>query len=127
MLRPGAAALLSVQGEHAYRLFRSGSMNVSANLMSRLTAHKPLSTEPFIYEQYDHFAPGVGEFSGMDDSYGLTFHSEAYLKERWGELFEIVAVLPASVDRKTRQSGSSRKRSTKAGRLSDGTPPWKLT
>lgn len=36
-------------------------------------------------------------------------------------------VAPASVDRNTRQSGSSRKRSTSAGRFSEGTPPWKLT
>ena len=30
---------------------------------------------------------------------------------------------PASVDRKTRQSGSARKHSTSAGRFSEGTPP----
>lgn len=36
-------------------------------------------------------------------------------------------VLPASVDRNTRQAGSSRNSSTNAGRFSDGTPPWKLT
>ena len=36
-------------------------------------------------------------------------------------------VLPASVDRNTRQAGSSRNRSISAGRFSDGTPPWKLT
>jgi hypothetical protein len=36
-------------------------------------------------------------------------------------------VPPASVDRNTRRVGLSRNRVTRAGRFSEGTPPWELT
>ena len=100
VINPGGLALLSIQGDHAYDLFRSGSLAISADLLGRLRAREDLAAERFVYEPYEIVEPdpGIVAWSKALGSYGLTFHDHGYIRERWNELFEVVAILPEIVD-----------------------------
>lgn len=93
VLKPKGLALLTFQGTHAFQLFRNGPMGSSKALFNRLRLRKSLEVEKFIFEPYDDFRPDKGNYPGIDEAYGLTFHSNEYIYEYWSRFFYIVDIL----------------------------------
>lgn len=98
ILRQGGLALFSVQGENALRLFTSGRMLVSPNLADRLVRRSPLDPSGFIHEPYDDLANRSEAYPGIEGVYGLAFHGEGYLREKWSRFFDVLGVDRTGLD-----------------------------
>jgi SAM-dependent methyltransferase len=98
VLRPGGIALLSVHGCHAFAECTSGRLvSNSPSCARRVMSHHSLAEERFVYEPYEIGAWNQHDFPGIDDTFGMAFHSRAYLEERWTEDFELLEVLPTRI------------------------------
>lgn len=96
VLRPGGVALLSVHGAHAFEQFRTG--RVSSSWCRRgAFARGPLGGSEFVFEPYIRSVWNDGELPGVAQEYGLAFHGEQYIRERWTRAFRIDAILPRAV------------------------------
>lgn len=96
--RPGGFALLSFHGPYAYEQCRSG--RVVSNSMScaqRVSSHGSLDQERFIYEPYDVGRWNRRDFPGIDDTFGMTFHSHDYVRETWARHWDVLDVLPRAL------------------------------
>jgi SAM-dependent methyltransferase len=88
-------ALVSAHGPHALGEFRSGrSGGNSLRFQRRLAGHDSLQREGFIYEPYERSRWNERGFVGIDETYGLAFHSHEYIRRRWSEWFDVRAILP---------------------------------
>jgi len=98
VLAPGGIALLSVHGEHAFSEYKSGKMvSNSRSCARRMAVHGSLDDEKFIHEPYVRSVWNNRDFPGVDDRFGLAFHSRDYIFEKWSRFFEVVDVLPAAI------------------------------
>lgn len=98
LLRPGGIALLTTHGAHAFTEFKAGRViSNSRSCMERIAAHGSLAAEGFIYEPYEISKWNKRDFPGISDSFGLTFHSEDYVRRRWADQFEILGILPRAL------------------------------
>jgi SAM-dependent methyltransferase len=98
VMRPGGYGLLTTHGVFAYEESRSGRVvSNSRSCAERIAGHGDLEDERFIYEGYEITSWNEGDFPGIDDTFGMTFHSEDYIRERWGEIFEVVEIVPRSI------------------------------
>lgn len=97
--RPGGYALLSVHGEHAYGRCRTGDVvSNSSSCARRVASHGDLDTEGFIYEPYEMGNWTKRDFPGIDATFGMTFHSPAYIRNKWTSAdWEVVDVLPRAL------------------------------
>lgn len=96
VLEPSGLALLTVHGEHAYELFRSGVEHLTRSELASLRSRRSLAEEGLVYEEYE-----VAETDSLFSrarTYGLTFQSEAYTTASWTDGLEVLAVLPRLVE-----------------------------
>jgi hypothetical protein len=63
-----------------------------------LRARGPLDREGFVFSPEPHSTWNAWRYRGVESSYGLSFHAHGYIRERWGELLEIVDIVPASIN-----------------------------
>jgi SAM-dependent methyltransferase len=98
LMKPGAMALLTTHGEHAYGEASSGAfVSNSRSCAERVQGHGTLADERFIYEPYEITSWNEGDFPGIDDTFGITFHSDDYINEKWGEIFDVKGIVHRSV------------------------------
>jgi SAM-dependent methyltransferase len=98
VLEPGGLALLTVHGEYAFNEFKSGRyVSNTKSCAERVQVHGSLQSEGFIYEPYEITGWNDRDFPGIDDTFGLTFHSRHYVQQHWGQTFEILDVLPRHI------------------------------
>ncbi|MEX2195994.1 MAG: class I SAM-dependent methyltransferase [Thermoleophilaceae bacterium] len=100
ILAPGGVALLTTNGEHVLDWYLTSPAAVERvhGMRERLAARGRLGDEGFVFEPYTRAAWHDADFSGVEESYGLTFHSERYVRERWGEWFEVLRFEPAAIN-----------------------------
>ena len=83
------ARLPRLRGVHVGRLVSN-----SPSCARRVMSHHSLAEERFVYEPYEIGAWNQHDFPGIDDTFGMAFHSRAYLEEDWTEDFALLDVLP---------------------------------
>jgi SAM-dependent methyltransferase len=96
VLRPGAVALLSVHGPHAFEQFRSGRARTSW-CDSRAFDRGALAAGEFVFVPYRRSIWNAGELPGIRDGYGLAFHGIDYPARRWPPRLEVQRVLPRAM------------------------------
>ena len=93
VLRPGGVAMLTVHGESAFRRFASGeAVGAIRSAPSRLAAES-LDERGFVYEEAEWSRWNALRFIGDGSGWGLAFHSDEYLRSRWGELFPSLEII----------------------------------
>jgi SAM-dependent methyltransferase len=98
VVRPGGLALLTVHGEYAFNEFKSGRyVSNTRSCSERVAVHGSIEDEGFVYEPYEITTWNGRDFPGIDDTFGLTFHSRDYVERHWGRTFEIQDVLPRHI------------------------------
>ena len=93
VLAPGGTALLSTHGAHAFERFRTGAVRTNWSDRSCF-ARGPLATGEIVFVPYIRSIWNRGELPGVGTGYGLAFHGEAYIRERWSRHFEVQAIAP---------------------------------
>jgi len=94
VLRPGGCALLTVHGSEALQMFIDGEPDPSRSMRERLKKDKEAGVQDFLFEPYEDFSSDSEKYPGIRDTYGLTFHSRSYLREKWGAIFDFIGVYP---------------------------------
>ena len=85
--------MLTVHGESAFRRFVSGeSVGAIRSAPARLAAGS-LAERGFVYEEAEWSRWNALRFIGDGRGWGLAFHSEDYLRTRWGELFRSLEII----------------------------------
>jgi SAM-dependent methyltransferase len=98
VMRPGGIAILTTHGAYAYEECRTGRVvSNTRGCSERISDHGDLGEERFVYEGYEISNWNQRDFPGIDDTFGMTFHSETYVKERWSEIFDVLGVVPRSI------------------------------
>jgi SAM-dependent methyltransferase len=98
VMRPGAVGLLTIHGDHAYGEASSGAfVSNSRSCMERIQSHGTLSDEGFVYEPYEISSWNKRDFPGIDDTFGITFHDQQYVRDKWSEMFEVLGIEPRSI------------------------------
>ncbi len=98
VLRPGGVALLSTHGAHAFEQFRSGSVTTRWCPPAAF-ARAPLQPEEFVFVPYRRSIWNRTDLPGIGAEYGLTFHGDDYIRERWADGLNIVAIVPHAMTR----------------------------
>ena len=94
VLRPDGLAVLTIHGERSYRAFAQGDVvGAIRSAPKRIGSHGPLDDAGFVYESAEPSRWNALRFSGRASSWGLAFHSEAYVREQWGRIFSTVRVI----------------------------------
>lgn len=96
VLEPGGVALLSVHGAYAFEQFRTGAVSTSW-CRRGVFDRRPLDTGEFAFVPYRRSVWNESDLPGVGGEYGLAFHGASYVRERWGEMFEVVAVLDRAI------------------------------
>lgn len=99
VLAPGGLGILTVHGPAVWDTFLEGRRpGVDARELHRLRELSPLEEVGYVFEPYS--VPHAGdEFPQRGgDPYGLAAHSSAYIRERWSDVFEILDIVPASIN-----------------------------
>ena len=91
VLRPGAIALLSVHGPHAFEQFRSGAVRTGW-CRADAFAGSTLAAGQFLFEPYVRSIWNRSELPGVGNGYGLAFHGGDYLDAHWSRFLEVVEV-----------------------------------
>jgi SAM-dependent methyltransferase len=96
VLRPSGVVLLSVHGPHAFDLFRSGQASTRWTDRSAFS-RGPLQEGEFVFVPYGRSAWIRTELPGVEGEFGLAFHAERYVQQRWSRAFEVIQVLPRAM------------------------------
>ncbi len=97
VLRPGGIALLTVHGELAYEQCRSRQViSNSRGCAERVANHGPLAEEQFVYEPYTISSWNRQDFPGIDDTFGMSFHSPAYIEREWSSHVDVLGIVPGA-------------------------------
>ncbi len=96
VLAPGATALLSVHGAHAFEQFRTGRVQ-SGWCRSGAFARESLAPGEFVFEPYVRSRWNAADLPGVGERYGLAFHDAEYIRRRWSELFDVVEIRPRAI------------------------------
>lgn len=91
VLRPGGMALVTVAGRQMFDATRSGEVpSNSRDFSQRLRRLPDLVEAGFVFEPYVRAAWNARDFPGIDDEYGVAYHSAAYVQEHWGRWFDVL-------------------------------------
>jgi SAM-dependent methyltransferase len=91
VLAPGGIALLTVAGLTQYSASRRGELpSNSRDFSRRLLTLPALDERGFVFEPYVRTLWNRRDFPGIDDAYGMAFHSPDYIQERWGRHFRVL-------------------------------------
>lgn len=96
LLGPGGRAVLTVHGAHAFDQFRHRRVR-TAWCAPESFERGPLGTDEFLFVPYERSRWNRTDLPGVDPAYGLAFHGEAYVRERWGRWFQVDGVVPRRV------------------------------
>lgn len=96
VVRPGGTVLLSVHGRHAFDQFRTGQATTRWSAGSAFS-RGPLQAGEFTFVPYRRSAWIRNELPGVEGEFGLAFHDERYVQERWSSTFEVIEVLPRAM------------------------------
>ncbi len=98
ILVPGGLALLSVHGPFAFEHFRSGAQRgADTRLLRRLRSLPELEDCGFAFAPYSDRASDAAKYPGINDPYGLAFHSESHVRERWSPWFRVLEIRPRAL------------------------------
>ena len=87
VLAPGGVALLTIHGERALRGFVDGeTVGAIRGARERLAA-RSLAEAGFVYEAAEPSRWNALRFIGTTGAWGLAFHTDEYVRERWGRVF----------------------------------------
>jgi SAM-dependent methyltransferase len=96
VLVPGGVTLLSTHGPHAFEQFRTGA--VRTNWCERSAfARGPLATGETMFVPYTRSFWNRGELPGVGAGYGLAFHGEGYIRERWSRWLTVERIAPSAL------------------------------
>jgi SAM-dependent methyltransferase len=99
VLRSGGLALLTTHGEYALGEYESGRVvSNSRDCARRMALHGSLRNEKFVHEPYARSIWTGPDFPGTDPAFGLAFHSEEYIRQRWAQIFDVLAIVPRGLD-----------------------------
>jgi SAM-dependent methyltransferase len=96
VLRPGGVALLSVHGRHAFDEFRARRARTSW-VPAAAFARGPLGPDEFVHVPYVRTRWNRADLPGVDPGFGLAFHGERRLRERWSPWLEVERVVPRAL------------------------------
>jgi SAM-dependent methyltransferase len=98
VLRPGGMALLTTHGRQEFESYRAGEVvSNSPSCVRRMATHGSLEERGFVHEPYSRSVWTERDFPGTDAAFGLAFHSEDYVREVWGQRFEVLEILPRAL------------------------------
>ncbi|MCA1707220.1 MAG: class I SAM-dependent methyltransferase [Actinobacteria bacterium] len=98
VLQPQGLALLTTHGEDEFDAYRTLQVvSHSPDCARRVALRGSLSEEGFVHEPYTRSTWTAKDLPGTDESFGLAFHSEDYIRERWAERFEVLQILPRAL------------------------------
>jgi SAM-dependent methyltransferase len=98
VLEPGGIGLLTTAGQPLLDSFRGGLQSNSRDFSERIAAHRSVEEEGFIFEPYARSRWNAPDFPGIGESYGLTLHSEQYVRDHWSRFFDVEAYWPAALN-----------------------------
>jgi SAM-dependent methyltransferase len=99
ILRPGGLALITTNGDPALEEFTSGrAASNSRDFTRRLQQARSLHEDGVVFEPYERSCWNDADFSGVEGSYGMTFLSEAFVRDEWSDGFDVHAVLPGAIN-----------------------------
>ena len=93
VLRPGGVALLTVHGESAFRRFVSGETVGAIHSAQERLGAESLTQRGFVYEEAEPSRWNALRFIDGDSGWGLAFHSDDYLRRRWGDRFPSLEII----------------------------------
>jgi SAM-dependent methyltransferase len=93
--KPGGIALLTVFGELG-RAWDWTGMGQGAEYGRRLNLAAK-ATDPFAFVDLADPAHAPGMADEEQARYGMAFHSERYIRERWSRYFEVLGITPGAV------------------------------
>jgi SAM-dependent methyltransferase len=96
VLRPGGRALLSVHGCSAFEQFRRGQVR-TAWCAPEAFVRGPLREDELLFVAYQRSVWNQADLPGVARSYGLAFHGERYVRERWQRWFEVERIVPRAL------------------------------
>lgn len=102
--RPGAVLVLTVQGRNVMDMVLSGERSLGVPTAEELRARQEEIERRgfafFPYRRIEADDPRIRDhFDRWDlEQYGMAFILEPYIRERWSDLFEVVAIHPALDD-----------------------------
>jgi SAM-dependent methyltransferase len=100
VVAPGGMLLVTTNGEGFLQWYRKSPAAVESThrMSERLGGRGLLADEGLIFEPYARHTINEEAFPGVDAQYGLTFHSEGYVRSHWGEIFEVDQHLPGAIN-----------------------------
>jgi SAM-dependent methyltransferase len=94
VMRPGGLAVLTIHGQQAFgRFARDEAVGAIRSAPERIGSHGQLAEAGFVYEPAEPSRWNALRFVDRSDGWGLAFHSDEYVHQRWGEVFSQVRVL----------------------------------
>jgi SAM-dependent methyltransferase len=96
VLAPGGTALLSIHGAYAFEQFRTGRVH-TAWCPPGVFDRPPLGAAEFAFVPYRRSLWNRGELPGIGGGYGLAFHGERYIEERWGRHLTVERIAPRAL------------------------------
>jgi SAM-dependent methyltransferase len=93
VLGPDGLGVLTIHGAQAFASFSSGAIT-GAIPAERIAAHEPFRPGSFVYEEVRATRWNAVRFIPGGKGWGLAFHGDEYVRERWGRVFDSVRVVP---------------------------------
>jgi SAM-dependent methyltransferase len=101
VLKPNQTALLTTLGEHAAKRLDTEKL-VQRDPTEPDSFEDALDQQKFVFyvpESYRAVNKMINPKSlSAEDMYGATWHSEEYIYEQWGRYFEVIKIIPGSID-----------------------------
>jgi SAM-dependent methyltransferase len=94
--RPGGVALLSILGEGA-RLYDWTQMGPGHAYGTHINETLAADGAPFVFIRFADAAHAPGMDADERAHYGMTFHTEQYVRERWSGPWEVVDLVPGAI------------------------------
>ena len=94
--RPGGVALLSILGEGA-RLYDWTQMGPGHAYGTHINETLARDADSFVFIRFADAAHAPGMDAGERDNYGMTFHTEQYVRDRWNGPWEVVDLVPGAI------------------------------
>jgi SAM-dependent methyltransferase len=99
LLRPGGLAVLTVLGEALLETWAQGQRpGITAEQRALLQSSPPLTDTGFVFAPEVRTRWNAWRYRGVEEDYGLAFWDPAALRESWSEWFEVIDVVPQSIN-----------------------------